>query len=174
MVGSSESFAMLLLPTLNEARAEGVVTRREALLHLMKSSRKEKIRASEQRPATRDAADEALEILVTLVLSHIDCEGFDFGPKIAYFAAMLRRMLCAILDSSYLEDRDYYGNKRLDLAGVIAVRRIDLGNNFSSSFAKPVPQFCTPKQMSWLVECIYLERRSRILNINCFLYCQEW
>jgi hypothetical protein len=32
-------------------------------------------------------------------------------------AVMLRRMLAAMLDPSLIDDRDYYGNKRLELAG---------------------------------------------------------
>lgn len=30
---------------------------------------------------------------------------------------MIRRMLFAMIDKSYIDDRDYYGNKRLELAG---------------------------------------------------------
>ena len=30
---------------------------------------------------------------------------------------MLRRMLQAVQDPSFVDDRDYYGNKRLELAG---------------------------------------------------------
>ena len=29
----------------------------------------------------------------------------------------MRRMLMAVLDPSFVDDRDYYGNKRLELAG---------------------------------------------------------
>jgi hypothetical protein len=35
-----------------------------------------------------------------------------------YIAVMLRRMLMAVMDPSFVDDRDYYGNKRLELAGV--------------------------------------------------------
>lgn len=30
---------------------------------------------------------------------------------------MLRRLCFAVVDPSYMDDRDYYGNKRLELAG---------------------------------------------------------
>jgi DNA-directed RNA polymerase III subunit RPC2 len=34
-----------------------------------------------------------------------------------YMAVMVRRMLFAVYDKSFVDDRDYYGNKRLELAG---------------------------------------------------------
>ena len=37
--------------------------------------------------------------------------------QIQYLAMMIRRMLAAMLDPKLVDDRDYYGNKRLELAG---------------------------------------------------------
>ena len=37
--------------------------------------------------------------------------------QIQYLAMMMRRMLAAMLDPKLVDDRDYYGNKRLELAG---------------------------------------------------------
>lgn len=37
--------------------------------------------------------------------------------QVTYIAFMIRRMLYAMVDSAFVDDRDYYGNKRLELAG---------------------------------------------------------
>ena len=42
---------------------------------------------------------------------------YNFWPKVVYIAQMLRRMIYAEGDASYMDDMDYYGNKRLELAG---------------------------------------------------------
>ncbi len=39
--------------------------------------------------------------------------------QIMYIAVMMRRMLLAVKDPSFIDDRDYYGNKRLELAGAV-------------------------------------------------------
>jgi DNA-directed RNA polymerase III subunit RPC2 len=37
--------------------------------------------------------------------------------QVAYLALMVRKMLLAMVDPGAVDDRDYYGNKRLELAG---------------------------------------------------------
>ena len=63
---------------------------------------------------TRSKQEEARDILEK-ILSHIPVENFDFRPKYIYVALMIRRIIQATEDPTNLDDKDYYGNKRLEL-----------------------------------------------------------
>lgn len=61
--------------------------------------------------------DQAREILAGVVLSHIPVKEFAFWEKCVFLAQMLRRIIAAKDDPTSVDDKDYYGNKRLELAG---------------------------------------------------------
>lgn len=61
--------------------------------------------------------DEAREVLANVVLSHVPVENFDFRAKAIYIGHIVRRVLLVHLGKLPLDDKDYYGNKRLELAG---------------------------------------------------------
>ncbi|KAI9782210.1 MAG: DNA-directed RNA polymerase III core subunit ret1 [Geoglossum umbratile] len=65
----------------------------------------------------RNYAQEALEALATVIITHVPVSGYNFRPKALYIAFMVRRVLMAMHDPSLVDDRDYVGNKRLELAG---------------------------------------------------------
>lgn len=54
-------------------------------------------------------------MLATVVLNHVPVNNYDFKVKTVYVGLMLRRVIIAMHDKSTLDDRDYYGNKRLEL-----------------------------------------------------------
>lgn len=64
----------------------------------------------------RPHADEAIEVFATTVLAHVPVEDLNFRPKALYVATMVRRVLMAMSDEQSIDDRDYVGNKRLELS----------------------------------------------------------
>ena len=68
--------------------------------------------ASSRRPLS----EEALEVLATVVLAHVPVEELNLRPKAIYIAVMVRRVLMAMADDKSVDDRDYVGNKRLELS----------------------------------------------------------
>lgn len=65
----------------------------------------------------RNFAQEALEAIASVIITHVPVDGLNFRPKALYVAFMVRRVLMANHDASLVDDRDYVGNKRLELAG---------------------------------------------------------
>jgi DNA-directed RNA polymerase III subunit RPC2 len=64
----------------------------------------------------RPFSEEAIEVLATVVLAHVPVEDLNFRPKAIYIATMVRRVLMAMADTKSVDDRDYVGNKRLELS----------------------------------------------------------
>jgi DNA-directed RNA polymerase III subunit RPC2 len=65
----------------------------------------------------RNYVQEALEAVSGVFVAHVPIENLDFRPKAIYVAHMARRALMAKDDPKMVDDRDYVGNKRLELAG---------------------------------------------------------
>jgi DNA-directed RNA polymerase III subunit RPC2 len=68
-----------------------------------------------------------------------DEESVAAAAQIIYLAVMGRRMLGAMLDPSLIDDRDYYGNKRLELAGgLLALLFEDLFKRMNAELKRTV------------------------------------
>lgn len=88
-----------------------VFTQQQALDYL--GARIKKTRAT--MAAKRTPAREAMEALATIVLAHVPVENLNFRPKALYMAFMTRRVIQAMVNPELVDDRDYVGNKRLEL-----------------------------------------------------------
>ncbi|KAG9233478.1 DNA-directed rna polymeras-like protein III subunit [Amylocarpus encephaloides] len=81
----------------------------------------------------RNHIGDGLEALANIIITHVPVVGLDFRPKALYICFMVRRVLMAYLDSKLVDDRDYVGNKRLELAGqLLSLLFEDLFKKFNS------------------------------------------
>jgi DNA-directed RNA polymerase III subunit RPC2 len=71
--------------------------------------------SSGRRPSSPE--DEARDVLANVVLSHVPVVNYDFRAKAIYVCNIVRRLLLVRLGHAGVDDKDYYGNKRLELAG---------------------------------------------------------
>ena len=85
----------------------------------------------------RTKVDEARDVLAGVILSHVPAPGYNFREKAFYLSTMTRRLLEALIDPEKVDDKDYYGNKRLELAGqLLALLFEDLFKRLNSDLKR--------------------------------------
>lgn len=131
LVGSK--FAGHLAASLDEcSQAHKVATSNQALEWLGR-----RIKAPRRYVVRRSNQDNARDALAHKILSHVPVVDFNFAHKATYVALMIRRIIAAIEDPSQMDDKDYYGNKRLELAGqLLALLFEDLFKRFNFELAE--------------------------------------
>ena len=102
-----------------EATKLGVLSQHQALEFIgqrVKMGGRNKNQGGQQR---RSNVGDGLEALANIIITHVPVAGMDFRPKALYVCFMVRRILMAMHDPKLVDDRDYVGNKRLELAGTL-------------------------------------------------------
>lgn len=115
LVGSDIDTQKKFAPSLLDAVNHKIFTEQRALEYM--GSKLVVKRYVTNASKNKSPADEAREILATTILAHVPVENLNFQMKSVYVALMIRRVMAAQQNSSAVDDRDYYGNKRLELAG---------------------------------------------------------
>ena len=87
----------------------------------------------------RNFVQEAVELISGIFIAHILIEDLNFRPKALYVAHMARRVLMAKRNPALVDDRDYVGNKRLELAGqLLSLLFEDLFKTFNNRIKNTV------------------------------------
>jgi len=137
-IGGDPQYAEALAETFQECSKAGVYTQQQALDYIGHRVKQ----MSYQSPGATNAfgktkADHARRLIADIVLCHVPVHKFNFRQKAIYICVILRRMVDAIKDEAAIDDRDYYGNKRLELSGsLISLLFEDLFKSFNSDLAR--------------------------------------
>lgn len=145
--GYEQEYLQAFAPSLEEAAQLGILTPQQALEFIgprVRLPRKlvpgvggASVAAA---PAPRRAAvDEARELLTDVILAHVPVTAMDTGAKAIYLGVMARRVLQTVLGYVEVDDRDYVGNKRLELAGqLLALLFEDLFKRFNADLKRNI------------------------------------
>ncbi|KPM09624.1 DNA-directed RNA polymerase III subunit RPC2-like protein [Sarcoptes scabiei] len=103
----------MLLPSIEHSIESNVTSEITALEFIGK-----KINLSKE--STRHPASIGYDLIHNSILTHIPVINDSFYAKFFYLAFMVRRFLMAHIDpENQIDNRDFYGNKRLELAGTL-------------------------------------------------------
>ncbi|OAY53344.1 DNA-directed RNA polymerase III subunit 2 [Manihot esculenta] len=112
MLGRDPRYGALLLPSIEECSGLNIYTQQKALEYL-----EGKVKMSTYASYSSGKENRALGILRDVFVANVPVHKNNFRPKCIYVAVMLRRMMEAMLNKDALDDKDYVGNKRLELSG---------------------------------------------------------
>ncbi|XP_033638583.1 DNA-directed RNA polymerase III subunit RPC2-like isoform X2 [Asterias rubens] len=160
VIGVEDSIMSIFAPNLEECHKLQIYTQTQALKFIGSKVRQRRMWGGSKKSKT----DEAREILATTVLAHVPVVQFNFKPKCIYLALMVRRVIQAQGDVYKVDDKDYYGNKRLELAGqLIALLFEDLFKKFNSELKKIADQ-TIPKPRAAQFDIVKHMRQDQITN----------
>ena len=136
VAGSDHKLLEMFSQSVEEAAKLKIYNQRQALLYV--GVRIRSIRSATDR-TPESKIDEALDILASVVLSHIEVERTNYRLKATYCAIMCRRVILASDETQSIDDRDFIGNKRLELAGsLMSILFEDLFKKFVSELKSDI------------------------------------
>ena len=118
IAGHDTNLIQALAPSVEELIASGLQTQTQAL-EWVGTRTKPAPRATllNTQGPRRPPVEEARELFSSVVLAHVPASPLQLTRKAIYLALMARKLLQVQLGINECDDRDYVGNKRLELAG---------------------------------------------------------
>uniref|UniRef100_A0A1B6DRA4 DNA-directed RNA polymerase subunit beta n=1 Tax=Clastoptera arizonana TaxID=38151 RepID=A0A1B6DRA4_9HEMI len=166
MIGPEPEIIKKLSSSIDECYTVDVCTQNQALSYIGRKTKQKRFfgPGGKQKPAI----DEARDLLATTILAHVPVENFNFKLKAIYTALMLRRVIQAQSDTEVVDDRDYYGNKRLELAGsLLSLMFEDCFKRFNSEL-KTIADKNIPKIKAAQFDIVKHMRQDLITNALVF------
>jgi DNA-directed RNA polymerase III subunit RPC2 len=147
VAGTDSKYQDDFAPNFEEATKLGIFSQQQALDWIgaqVKMGGRNK--ASQGGPQRRTNIGDGIEALANIIITHVPVHGLDFRPKALYICFMVRRVLMAMHDPSLVDDRDYVGNKRLELAGqLLSLLFEDLFKKFNEDIKANIDKILSKK-----------------------------
>ncbi|XP_048258371.1 DNA-directed RNA polymerase III subunit RPC2-like [Haliotis cracherodii] len=160
MIGSEEEVLAAMAPCLEECHRAQVFTQNQALKFIGNKIRTRNVWVGSKKTKV----DEARDVLHGVVLAHVPVVQWNFKVKAVYLALMVRRIVLAEGDKVKVDDRDYYGNKRLELAGqLLSLLFEDLFKKFNAELKK-IADMTIPKPRAAQFDIVRHMRQDQITN----------
>ncbi|GAM83673.1 hypothetical protein ANO11243_016610 [Dothideomycetidae sp. 11243] len=132
VAGNDMSYQDEFSVNLEEAHRLGIFTQEQALDYIGARVKPDRMGAGSFTVQKKSYRQQAVEKLANTIIPHVTVTDMNFKPKALYISFMARRVLMAIQDPRAIDDRDYVGNKRLELAGsMLALLFEDLFKDFN-------------------------------------------
>jgi DNA-directed RNA polymerase III subunit RPC2 len=119
VAGTDSTYQDSFSVNFEEATKLGVLSQHQALEFIGQRVKMGGRNKNQGGPQRRNNIADGLEALANIIITHVPVSGMDFRPKALYVCFMVRRVLMAMHDPKLVDDRDYVGNKRLELAGTL-------------------------------------------------------
>ena len=133
VAGTDSTYQDTFSVNFEEATKLGVFSQHQALEFIGARVKMGARNKGQGAPQRRNYVGDGLEALANIIITHVPVVGMDFRPKALYICFMVRRVLMAMHDPKLVDDRDYVGNKRLELAGqLMSLLFEDLFKKFNS------------------------------------------
>lgn len=171
--GESPDLLNLFQPSLEECSQLQHFTQQQALEYLG-TKIKVSMRMPPWSPKRKTPPEEARELLATTVISHIPVETvggqLNFRTKAIYLAIMVRRVLQAVQEKGNVDDRDFLGNKRLELAGqLLSLLFEDCFKSFVHHFKTEIDKQLEKNNRTTLLDAAsYVKQQSRYITEPLF------
>merc|ERR1719334_352182 len=129
--------------SLEECNRASVFTQLQALKYVASKMKVKKFFSA--AAAKKSPIEDARDVLANTVLAHVPVNNYNFKVKAAYLSLMVRRIILVAQGRVKIDDRDYYGNKRLELAGgLLSLLFEDLFKKFNAEL-KRIADITIPK-----------------------------
>ncbi|KHJ92416.1 DNA-directed RNA polymerase, beta subunit [Oesophagostomum dentatum] len=142
-VGLEEKYVTAFAASLDECSSNNVFTQQQAINYITTKIKARKfggpfgVATSANLHFFPSRFDLLAKSIFSSMICHIPCQDGNFKMKAIFLGLMTRRLIQAELGECDLDDRDFYGNKRLELAGsLLSLLFEDVFKRFNSELKR--------------------------------------